>query len=186
MSKILELFFIYLKIGTFTIGGGYAMIPLIQQEIVERKQWMTEDEFMDMFVVIQSAPGPIAVNSAVFLGYKIGGIPGAIVASLGSVLPSFIIILTIAIFFRNFREYSVVEKIFKGVRPAVVALIASAVYKLAKASRLNTIGNTICIISLLMLIFFHLSPILLLIIGAICGIFISNHETTEDQRREKK
>ena len=186
MPKILELFLIYLKIGTFTIGGGYAMIPLIQEEIVEKKQWMTNDEFMDMFAVIQSAPGPIAVNSAVFLGYKIDGIIGAMVATLGSVLPSFTIILMIAVFFRNFREYPVVEKIFKGVRPAVVALIASAVYKLAKSSKLNIAGITIAIMSLLALTFFDLSPILLIIISAILGIFISSHQTTKDQGRDRE
>lgn len=185
MPKILEIFLIYFKIGAFTIGGGYAMIPLIQQEIVEKKNWMSEEEFMDMFAVIQSAPGPLAVNSAVFLGYKVGGVLGAITATLGAVLPSFIIILLIATFFRDIREYAFMQAIFNGVRPAVVALIIAAVYKLTKSSHLTKSGIFISIGSLLILIFFGLSPIWLIVLSAILGIFISNREEQTDRGRDQ-
>lgn len=185
MPKILEIFLIYFKIGAFTIGGGYAMIPLIQQQIVDKKKWMTDEEFMDMFAVIQSAPGPIAVNSAVFLGYKVGGVLGSIMATLGAVLPSFIIILLIAVFFRDIREYAFMQAIFKGVRPAVVALIAAAVYKLVKSSRLTKSGILISIGSLLVLIFFDLSPIWLIVLSALLGIFISNRQEQTDRGRDQ-
>lgn len=185
MPKILEIFLIYFKIGAFTIGGGYAMIPLIQQEIVEKKNWMSEEEFMDMFAVIQSAPGPLAVNSAVFLGYKVGGVLGAITATLGAVLPSFIIILLIATFFRDIREYAFMQAIFNGVRPAVVALIIAAVYKLTKSSHLTKSGIFISIGSLLILIFFGLSPIWLIVLSATLGIFISNREEQTDRGRDQ-
>src|SRR5690554_3492125 len=104
MRKLWEIFFIYLKIGAFTIGGGYAMLPLIEVEVVDKKKWMTEQEFIDMLAVIQSAPGLIAVNSAIYIGHKIGGLKEAIAGSLGAVLPSFIIILIIANFFVDIRE----------------------------------------------------------------------------------
>ncbi|MCR1898260.1 chromate transporter [Irregularibacter muris] len=184
MKKIWELFFIYLKIGAFTIGGGYAMVPLIQEQIVDKKKWLTDKEFMDMFAVIQSAPGPIAVNSAVFLGYKVGGVKGSIMATLGAVIPSFTIILIIAMFFRNFREYSVVDSIFKGVRPAVVALIAAAVYKLVKSSKFSMAGIIISIFSLLAIIFLDIHPIVLILGSAALGIFISTHSTVRQGERK--
>jgi chromate transporter len=174
MKKLLEIFLIYLKIGAFTIGGGYAMLPLIQVEVVDKKKWMSTDEFMDMFAVIQSAPGPIAVNSAVFLGYKIGKVKGSIAATLGAVIPSFTIILIIAIFFKDFRSFSFVEGVFKGVRPAVVALIAAAVYKLSKSTDLTkgTIAQFLIILIAIVLLGIH--PILLIIASALTGIVVAS------------
>lgn len=161
------------------------MIPLIQQQIVDKKNWMSDEEFMDMFAVIQSAPGPIAVNSAAFLGYKVGGVLGSIMATLGAVLPSFIIILLIAMFFRDIRKYAFMQAIFKGVRPAVVALIAAAVYKLIKSSHLTKSGILISIGSLLILIFFELSPIWLIVLSALLGIFISDRQEQTDRGRDQ-
>ena len=131
-----KLFWTYIKIGTFTIGGGYAMLPLIEREVVDKHHWIDGQEFLDMIALAQAAPGLIAVNSAIFIGWKIYGWRGVVATILGAILPSFLIILLIAMVFRNIREYPVIEAVFKGVRPAVVALIAATVvrmiYKLFK------------------------------------------------------
>ena len=137
-----QLFWTYLKIGTFTLGGGYAMLPLIQREVVDRKHWIDEEEFLNMIALAQAAPGLIAVNSAIFIGWRIGGWRGVCGAVLGAVLPSFLIILMIAMVFRDWKEQPAVEAVFKGVRPAVVALIAAPLYKLAKNAMKSTDRST--------------------------------------------
>ena len=129
-----QLFWTYLKIGTFTLGGGYAMLPLIQREVVDRKGWIDEEEFLNMIAIAQATPGLIAVNSAIFIGWRIGGWRGVAGAVLGAVLPSFLIILAIAMVFREWKELPAVEAAFKGIRPAVVALIAAPLVKMAKAA----------------------------------------------------
>ena len=122
MNIYLESFGIFFKIGAFTIGGGYAMVPLIENEIVTKRKWIAQDDFIDLLAISQSAPGILAVNISIFIGYKLRGIRGSIVTALGTILPSFIIILAIALFFHNFKDNPIVERIFKGIRPAVVAL----------------------------------------------------------------
>lgn len=129
-----QLFWTYLKIGTFTLGGGYAMIPLIQREVVDRRHWIEEEEFLNMIALAQAAPGIIAINSAIFVGYRIHGWRGMLATILGAVLPSFLIILAIAIVFRDFRDQPAVEAVFRGIRPAVVALIAAPLYKMARTA----------------------------------------------------
>ena len=114
------LFLTFVKIGTFTIGGGYAMLPLIQREVVD-KGWLSKEDFIDLFSVAQSLPGIFAVNISIFVGYKLKKVPGGIVCALGSILPSFFIILAIALFFTHVQDNIWVEKAFKGLRPAVVA-----------------------------------------------------------------
>lgn len=131
MKKPLSLFFTFCKIGAFTLGGGYAMIPLIQQEVVDSQHWLEEEEFLNMIALAQAAPGVIAVNSAIFIGYRLAGWKGLIMSVLGAVLPSFVIILLIAMAFRNIREIPEVEAVMKGVRPAVVGLLAAAVIRMA-------------------------------------------------------
>ncbi len=138
-----QLFWSFFKIGAFTLGGGYAMIPLVRDEVVERKRWMDEDEFLNMLALAQSAPGVMAVNTAIFIGYKLKGWRGVIVTTLGSILPSFAIILLIATVFTRYRDYPQVEAVFKGIRPAVVALIAAPLYKMARsAGMLKTTKET--------------------------------------------
>ena len=129
-----QLFWTYLKIGTFTLGGGYAMLPLIQREVVDTRHWIDEEEFLNMIALAQAAPGLIAVNSAIFIGWRVGGWRGVVGAVLGAVLPSFLIILAIATVFSEWKELPAVEAAFKGVRPAVVALIAAPLVKMAKAA----------------------------------------------------
>lgn len=130
-TKTLALFSTFFRIGAFTIGGGYAMIPLIQREIVDSKHWLDEEEFLNMIALAQAAPGVIAVNSAIFIGYCVGGVRGLIASVLGAVIPSFVIILLIAMVFRDIAKYPAVEAVMKGMRPAVVGLLAAAVIRLS-------------------------------------------------------
>jgi chromate transporter len=130
------LFITFVRIGAFTIGGGYAMLPLIHREVVDRG-WMSKEEFIDLFAVAQSLPGVFAVNISIFVGYKLKKLTGSVICALGTILPSFLIILAIALFFTQFRENEWVEKAFKGLRPAVVALIAVPVITTARSLRLR-------------------------------------------------
>ena len=135
------------------------MLPLIQREVVERKKWISEEEFLNMIALAQAAPGLIAVNSAIFIGWRIGGWKGVCGAVLGAVLPSFIIILTIAILFREWKELPAVEAVFKGVRPAVVALIAAPLFKLAKSAKISWITAIIPIAAALLIWLGHVNPV---------------------------
>ena len=131
-----QLFLTFVKIGTFTIGGGYAMLPLIQREVVER-HWLTKEEFIDIFAVTQSLPGIFAVNIAIFVGFRLKKRLGALCCALGTILPSFLIILAIALFFTHARENIWIERAFKGLRPAVVALIVVPCITTAKSIKLT-------------------------------------------------
>lgn len=137
MAIYFHLFLSFFKIGAFTFGGGYAMIPLIQKEVVSKKKWLEEKEFVEMLAIAQSVPGPISLNTAVFVGNKLKGIRGSIFSSLGIILPSFIVILLIALVFTEFKSNPGVERVFKGIRPAVVALIAAPVWNMAKSAGVN-------------------------------------------------
>lgn len=130
------LFITFVKIGTFTIGGGYAMLPLIQREVVDRG-WLSKEDFIDIFAVTQSLPGVFAVNISIFVGYKLKKVPGAIFCALGTILPSFFIILAIALFFTQVKDNVWVEKAFKGLRPAVVALIVVPCITTARSIKLT-------------------------------------------------
>ena len=132
MQALHTIFASFFKIGLFTFGGGYAMIPLIEREMIDRRAWVGRREFLDQLTLAQSVPGPIAVNTAVFVGYRMRGLRGAAAALLGTVLPSFVIILTIALFFAGIRQNPVIDAAFKGMRPAVVALIIGPVVSLAR------------------------------------------------------
>ena len=169
---LFEIFKTFFKVGAFTIGGGYAMIPIIQKEVVDNKNWMKNEEFLDTIAVTNSLPGPIAINCATFVGYKTAGVQGAIAAALGAVLPSFLIILVIAIFFSNFSSNVVLEHIFAGVRPAVVALIAYALVKLAKSAGITKINMAIGIVALAAILFLKLHPIFVVILAGIAGMLI--------------
>jgi len=148
------------------------MIPIIQNEIVDKYKWIDEEEFIDALSLTQASPGPVAVNTSIYVGYKLKKIPGAIVCTLGTVLPSFIIISIIARFFTVFRDNEIMEKIFMGVRPAVVALILSAVFKLYKSNmQENIISKTIVmILAVGVIVFLEISPIWLIVLGAIGSV----------------
>ena len=172
MKELFDLFWTFCKIGALTYGGGYAMLPLIQREIVENKKWSTEKEILDYYAVGQCTPGVIAVNTATFIGYKLRGIIGGIVATLGVIFPSIVIILIIATFLQNFADLAIVQSAFAGIRVAVVALIITTVVKLIKSSIKDYLGVIIAIIAFVISAFIGLSPVYVVIAAALTG-FIS-------------
>ncbi len=167
-----QIFLVFAKIGAFTIGGGYAMIPIIQDEM-SRKKWIPEDELPDIVALSQSAPGVMAVNISIFAGYRLRGIKGSIAATLGSILPSFLIILMIAMVFSAFKDNPVVERIFKGIRPAVIALIAVPMIKMAKKSNKTWWAWAISILALALVAFMGISPIYILLVVIIISLSIT-------------
>lgn len=172
MKKLSKLFYIFFKIGAFTFGGGYAMIPLIEEEIVNKNKWIEEEEFLDVIALAQSIPGALAINTATYIGYKIFGFWGAIIACLGAALPSFFIILAIAKFLSTSTERTFLEKIFKGIRPAVVSLILVAVFKLKKGVKRNTFTYFVLISTIILVAGFKVHPILIIIIFGTLGYFL--------------
>lgn len=167
---LIQLFYTFFKIGAFTLGGGYAMIPLVQREVVDNRGWIAEQEFLDLIALAQSAPGIIAVNTAVFVGYKIRGIRGMLAAVLGAVLPSFCIILLIASCFTRFRDYPAVEAVFKGIRPAVVALIAAPLYKMAISARVTWRTLWMPVLAALLIWRMNVSPVIIIIVAIMAGV----------------
>ena len=169
-KKYWELFIIFFKLGAFTFGGGYAMIPLIRNEIVDKRQWLKDEEFIDTLAIAQSIPGPLALNTALFVGNKRLGFKGSLFSGLGVILPSFIVILLIAIIFVQFKDNAVVEKVFKGIRPAVVALIAAPLINLGKAAKVNWKNSWIPIVVALSVWLLGVSPIYIVIGSIALGI----------------
>ena len=165
------LFYTFAKIGLFTLGGGYAMLPLMEREIVDKRAWLSRTEFLDVVALAQSAPGIMAINVAILVGYKRCKTRGSICAASGAALPSFIIILLIAVFFHNYQQNPVVNRIFKGVRPAVVALIAVPVFRLARAAKINRKNVWLPLAVVVLVWLLHLSPVYV-ILAAVAGGFI--------------
>ena len=164
-----EAFTTFFKIGIFTLGGGYAMIPLIEEEVVNRKQWVSKDEMLDLIAIAQSCPGVFAINIATFVGYKLNKTRGAIATTIGTALPSFLIILAIAMFFSQFKDNPYVAAMFKGIRPAVVALIAVPTFNLGKRAQLNMWTIWIPVVSALLIWLLGVSPIWIIIAAGISG-----------------
>ncbi|HHV98379.1 MAG TPA: chromate transporter [Clostridiaceae bacterium] len=173
MQELWQLFIIFCRIGGFTFGGGYAMLPIIQREIVEKRNWASDQEILDYYAIGQTTPGIIAVNTATFIGYKRKGIIGAITATAGMVFPSMVIITLIAAFFTQFKDYQIVKHAFAGIRVAVVVLILNAVIKMWKNSVKDWIGIVIFCATFVIAAFTQISPIIVIIISAIAGIFIN-------------
>lgn len=169
MNIYLEAFGIFCKIGSFTIGGGYAMVPLIEEEIITKRKWIGREDFVNLLAISQSVPGILAVNISIFIGYKLRGIRGSIVTTLGTILPSFIIILAIALFFHSFQDNPIVERIFKGIRPAVVALIAAPTFNMAKTAKINRYNIWIPVVSALLIWLLGFSPIWVIVLSGIGG-----------------
>lgn len=185
MKVLWELFIIFARIGGFTFGGGYAMLPMLQKEVVENKKWATSDELMDYFAIGQCTPGVIAVNTATFVGYKIKGVLGGIVATLGVVSPSLVIITVIAAFLQNFQDIVYVQYAFGGIRAAVVALILSAVLKLSKKSVVDIITGVIFVLVTLLSIFTDLSPAIFVVVAGVCGIVIRGCRKDSEKKVKK-
>ena len=159
----------FFKIGLFTLGGGYAMIPLIEEEVVNKKQWVSKEEFLDLIAIAQSCPGVFAINISIFIGYKLRKIRGAIATSFGTALPSFLIILAIAVFFRHFEDNPVVAAMFRGIRPAVVALIAVPTFNLARSAKISWTNCWIPIGGALLIWLLGVSPIYIILLAGLGG-----------------
>ena len=187
MKKLIELYFVFFRIGLFTFGGGYSMLPMLESEIVERRKWATHEQLLDYFAVSQCTPGIIAVNAATFIGYSERGITGAAFATSGVVMPSFLIILVVASLLQNFENIPEVAHAFAGVRAAVAALILAAVIQLFKNNILCKKKTTepfgtfvlrsipplvICIFAFIGVVFWRLSPVFIAITAAVAGILL--------------
>ncbi len=175
MAPYWQIFLTFAKIGAFTIGGGYAMLPIIQSEII-RRGWLKEEDFTDIVALAQSAPGLLAVNISIFTGHKLRGTKGSIVATLGSILPSFLIILAIAMLFSGYQDNPIVIKIFKGIRPVVVALIAVPMIEMAKKANRKWWAWAISAVSLALVAFLNVSPIYILLTVIIIAAAIAKHK----------
>lgn len=163
----------FLKIGTFVFGGGYAMLPVMQQEVVNKQKWMNEEDFVDMLAVTQSAPGPVAVNTSIFIGFKILGIRGALTALIGVVLPAFIIILLLATILTSYSDNYYLNRFFTGVRPAIIGLILGVGLKTGGKIIHAPFDFLVAVFALILLLCFNIHPFLLIILGALSGLLYS-------------
>ena len=187
MNILIDLFLTFAKIGLFTFGGGYAMIPVIENNCVERKQWITHDEMMNVTVIAESTPGPIAINCATFTGYKKAGFMGALVATFGIVLPSFVVIYLISMLLDNFLELTIIANAFKGIKIAVGLLILDAAITMLKKMHKKKLPRAImicsCIAMLCINIFaFDFSSISVMIIAAVVSLTIFVINGAPDQK----
>ena len=172
MKELFELFLAFARIGGLTFGGGYAMLPMLQREAVEKQGWVTEEELMDYYAMGQCIPGVIAVNTATFIGNKVKGLPGAIAASLGVISPSLVIIIAIAAFIQSFSDLPIVQNAFAGIRVGVCVLILSAVLKLFKKAIIDKFTLGLFAVVFLLSIFTDISPIVFVIVSALAGIIV--------------
>jgi len=183
-----ELFSAFARIGVLTFGGGVAMLPMLEKECIEKHSWATEDEMLDYFAIGQCTPGVIAVNTATFIGYKTRGTIGGIIATLGVVFPSFVIITAMASVLKAFQDNTYVSKAFAGIRVAVCALMLSAVIRLAKKAVTNIPTAIIAIISLVVQVFWGVSPILVVVSSIALGLIVfafSPKDKTSSNEEEK-
>lgn len=158
-NKLTQLFFTFLKIGAFTFGGGYAMIALLEHEFIEKKKWIDKDEFLNMVAVAESTPGPVAINSATYLGYRVGGVTGAALSTLAVSIPSFVIIYIISLFFDRFLSLTYVAYAFKGIQVCVVYLIASAGVKMLRGLEKNVLNYTVMAVVLVVMTAFSITAV---------------------------
>ncbi len=185
LDKLLSIFF---KIGIVTFGGGFAMIPLIEKEVVENHKWIKKEEFIDSISLTQTVPGPVAINLSVLIGYNLAGVTGALVAAFGVALPSFITILILATFFDQFSNNPLVESAFRGIRPAVVALILYAAFKLGKTLDWSKLLGVIFVASVIGKILLGISPVFIIVGAAIFGLIyhlINNNVLVAKSQKEQ-
>ncbi|MGL5694245.1 MAG: chromate transporter [Peptostreptococcaceae bacterium] len=173
MSELFDLFKTFCRIGGLTFGGGYAMLPMLEKEVVENRNWATSKELLDYYAVGQTTPGIIAVNTATFIGYKVKGVVGALFATAGVLFPSLVIIMIIASFLQSFSEYAIVQHAFSGIRVIVAVLILNAVIKLWKTSIVDKLGILIFLLTFLFGAIIKISSIYIVISAALIGLTIS-------------
>lgn len=172
-KRVMTLFATFFKIGAFTFGGGYAMIPLIQKEVAEKQKWITDDDILEIIAIAESTPGPIAINTATFVGYRAGGFFGAFFSTLGVVLPSFLIISVISMVLREFMEVRVVRYAFFGIRAGVLGLIVKALISMYKKSPKGTISYAIMIAGFILVAFLDVNVLLVIAGSAVLGLVSS-------------
>lgn len=169
---LLEIFITFFKLGSVSFGGGYSMIPLIEREVVEQKKWVDKEKIVDILAVSQSLPGAVALNVSAFIGFVVGGIPGALVAWIGNAAPSVIIILTLSILFSKISSYPIVIAGFKGIYPTIVGMIAYAAYKIGKTSITGIASILITLASFTAIMFLEVDPVKIIILGAVAGLML--------------
>ncbi|MBE6137838.1 MAG: chromate transporter [Erysipelotrichaceae bacterium] len=184
MLDLFKLFGIFFKLGCINFGGGYALLPLLQKELVEKRGWATEEEIADYYAIGQCTPGAIAVNVSTFIGYKLKGILGGIFATLGFITPAFIIIFIIATVLNQFSEYEAVQSAFKAIRVCVFVLVLSAVIKLAKKSIVDWITLIIAVVILFLAIFTPLPLYLYVIVAGVIGILVGFYRDKKKNKEE--
>lgn len=191
MKKYLKLFFVMLKIGLFTFGGGYAMIALLENEFVSKLKWINEEEFTDMVAISESTPGPIAINSATYIGYKIGSILGSFICTVAICIPSFVIIYIISLFFNAFMEIQWIAAAFKGIQVCVVYLILSAGIKMLIKMKKTAFNIIIIAVTSVCMILFSIfavdfSSVLYILISGIIGLLFYTIKRMQDKKRKEK
>ena len=172
-NKLLNLFLTFFRIGLFTFGGGYAMIPLIQRETVENHKWISDDDILEVIAIAESTPGPIAINSATFIGYKVAGVWGSFFATLGVVLPSFIIILIISFILRGFSDIKAVQYAFNGIRAGVLALIIKAWWGMYKKMPKKLLAYFIAVPAFLLTAIFDINVLIVIVCAGVIGLIAS-------------
>lgn len=191
LNTLTTLFITFLKICLFTFGGGYSMIALIEKEIVEKKKWLTQNELLDIIAIAESTPGPIAINCATYIGYKVKGIIGSIISTIAVIIPSFIIIYIISLFLKQFLQIKYVAYAFKGIAAGVIYLILRAGLKMFKELEKNFLNLTLFIITIILMITFSIlsikfSSIYYILISALIGLILYLINTLKHQQKEKK
>jgi chromate transporter len=171
-SLLASIFWSFFKIGPVTFGGGYAMIPLIEREVVDRRQWVSTKDITDVFAISESIPGAIAINSATFVGFRIAGIRGAIAAMAGVLLPTFLIVIALSILFLKVQDNPKIEAAFRGIRASIVALIVFAGYKIGQTAVIDKTTLGTVIVTVVVLLVSHINPILIILLGAAAGIVL--------------
>ena len=172
-KRLISLFLTFLKIGAFTFGGGYAMIPLIQKEISEKRKWISDNDILEVVAIAESTPGPIAINSATFVGYKVCGFFGALLSTVGVILPSFLIILVIATVLREFQDYKVVRYAFFGIRTGVLALIIKALISMYKQCKKNVVSYILMALAFIAVAVFDINVLIVILSCALTGLVYS-------------
>ena len=182
---LLQMFATFNKIGAFTLGGGYAMIPIMEKEVVDKNRWLDREEFMDILAVAQATPGLFAIDMAAHIGYKLRGTWGGIVGALGVALPSIVSILLVAMFFQAFKDNVYVEKVFRGVRPAVVALIAAPCFSMARSAGINRRTVWIPVASCLLIALLGVSPVWVILAAGAGGYLYGRFGRSGMKRKEE-
>jgi len=171
-----KLFVTFFLISPTTFGGGYAMIPLLEKSVTEKNKWIKKEDITDILAICQTVPGSIAVNTVSFIGFKLGGIPGAVIATLGIITPTFLIVLFLVIAFLGIQDQPIVQAVFTGIRPAIAALILFAAIRTGKRSIFDKFTMAIAIVSFILLLFVSMHPIVVLLFGGLAGILFRGRE----------